>query len=97
MELILYTRYLGRLESEIREQQQAIDALSRDKEDKRIALMTTLKDRKVKQEFKVLLELQVLMVKDLQGLLALRVLQAKQEQKAKQEPLVPLDQQELLE
>ena len=52
MELILYTRYLGRLESEIREQQQAIDALARDKEDKRIALMTTLKDRKVIEKLK---------------------------------------------
>jgi len=52
MELILYTRYLSRLESEIHEQQQVIDALARDKEDKRVALMTTLKDRKIIEKLK---------------------------------------------
>jgi flagellar FliJ protein len=52
MELILYTRYLGRLASEIREQQHVIDALTKDKEDKRSALMTALKGRKVIEKLK---------------------------------------------
>jgi len=52
MELILYTRYLGRLDSEIREQQAVIETLVNDKEDKRCALMATLKDRKVIEKLK---------------------------------------------
>lgn len=52
MELILYTRYLGRLDSEICEQRQLIDTLVKDKEDKRCALMATLKDRKVIEKLK---------------------------------------------
>jgi len=52
MELILYTRYLGRLESEIREQQHVTDELAKDKENKRAALMTTLKDRKIIEKLK---------------------------------------------
>lgn len=52
MELILYTRYLSRLESEIRVQQHVIDALAKDKEDKRNALMATLKDRKIIEKLK---------------------------------------------
>jgi flagellar FliJ protein len=52
MELILYTRYLGRLESEIREQQQVTDAFAKDKEEKRCALTATLKDRKIIEKLK---------------------------------------------
>ena len=52
MELILYTRYLARLTSEIDEQQHTIETLAADKEKKRKALMTALKDRKVIEKLK---------------------------------------------
>jgi len=52
MELILYTRYLGRLDSEIRDQQRVIDELAKDKEDKHVALLSTLKDRKIIEKLK---------------------------------------------
>jgi len=52
MELVLYTRYLARLASEIDEQQQTIETLSADKEEKRMTLMTALKDRKVIEKLK---------------------------------------------
>jgi flagellar FliJ protein len=52
MELILYTRYLGRLDSEIHDHQQVIDRLAKDKEDKHAALIATLKDRKIIEKLK---------------------------------------------
>jgi len=52
MELVLYTRYLARLASEIDEQQQTIETLAADKEEKRMTLMTALKDRKVIEKLK---------------------------------------------
>ncbi len=52
MELILYTRYLARLASEIDEQQHTIETLAADKEEKRKMLMTALKDRKVIEKLK---------------------------------------------
>ena len=52
MELILYSRYLTRIDAEIREQQLFITTLVNDKEDKRSALMTTLKDRKAIEKLK---------------------------------------------
>jgi flagellar FliJ protein len=52
MELILYTRYLARLASEIDEQQHTIETLAADKEEKRMTLMTALKDRKVIEKLK---------------------------------------------
>jgi flagellar FliJ protein len=52
MELILYTRYLARLASEINEQQHTIETLAANKEEKRMVLMTALKDRKVIEKLK---------------------------------------------
>jgi flagellar FliJ protein len=52
MELVLYTRYLARLDKEIDEQRHAVQALATDKEKKRKALMTALKDRKVIEKLK---------------------------------------------
>ena len=52
MELILYSRYLTRLEVEIREQKNIIDTLANDKEEKRRTLMVTLKDRKAIEKLK---------------------------------------------
>jgi len=52
MELILYTRYLARLASEIDEQQHTVETLAADKEEKRMTLMTALKDRKVIEKLK---------------------------------------------
>lgn len=52
MELILYSRYLTRLDVEIHEQKEIIDTLVNDKEDKRRALMITLKDRKAIEKLK---------------------------------------------
>lgn len=52
MELILYSRYLTRLDVEIHEQKKIIDTLVNDKEDKRCALMVTLKDRKAIEKLK---------------------------------------------
>jgi flagellar FliJ protein len=51
-EILLYTRYLTRLDAEIRSQQKIIATKARDKEKKRQALMTTLKDRKVIEKLK---------------------------------------------
>ncbi|MCB2169953.1 MAG: flagellar export protein FliJ [Deltaproteobacteria bacterium] len=52
MEFILYTRYLARLASEINEQQHTIETLAANKEEKRMVLMTALKDRKVIEKLK---------------------------------------------
>jgi flagellar FliJ protein len=52
MELVLYTRYLARLDREIDDQQHTVETLAADKEKKRKALMTALKDRKVIEKLK---------------------------------------------
>jgi len=52
MEIILYSRYLGRLEAEIQDQEKSVADLSIEKEDKRQELMATLKDRKVIEKLK---------------------------------------------
>lgn len=52
MEMVLYARYLGRIDSEIKDQQEKIDRLAEEKEKKRRELMTTLKDRKVIEKLK---------------------------------------------
>lgn len=52
MEFLLYTRYLARLDAEITTQQEIVRRQRQDKEKKRQALMTTLKDRKVMEKLK---------------------------------------------
>lgn len=52
MEIILYTRYLGRLDKEIDAHRRVIEKLTVEKENKRLALMATLKDRKVMEKLK---------------------------------------------
>lgn len=50
MEILMYTRYLGRLDSEIRAQRKIVTDLVRDKEKLRRELMTSLKDRKIMEK-----------------------------------------------
>ena len=52
MEIILYSRYLGRIETEINAQYQTVGELKKQREHKRLELMTTLKDRKVIEKLK---------------------------------------------
>jgi len=52
MEIILYARYLGRLDVEIKDQQDRVARMAEEKEKKRQELMTTLKDRKVIEKLK---------------------------------------------
>jgi len=52
MEIILYARYLGRLDLEIKDQQDRVAGMAEEKEKKRQELMTTLKDRKVIEKLK---------------------------------------------
>jgi flagellar FliJ protein len=52
MEIMLYMRFLERLDKEIAAQQQVVDKLVQEKESKRQALMSTLKDRKVMEKLK---------------------------------------------
>jgi flagellar FliJ protein len=51
-EIILYSRYLGRLDSDIRDQQQQVAMLAEARADRRRELMTALKDRKVIEKLK---------------------------------------------
>lgn len=52
VEILLYTRYLTRLDGEVGAQQKIVRALGQDKEQKRLTLMATLKDRKVMEKLK---------------------------------------------
>jgi flagellar FliJ protein len=52
MELILYTRYLARLDREIGDQKHTVQTLATDKEKKRKVLMKALQDRKVIEKLK---------------------------------------------
>lgn len=52
MEILLYTRYLMRLDGEIAAQRKQVQAQRQEKEHKRLALMATLKDRKVIEKLK---------------------------------------------
>ena len=50
--ILLYARYLARLDSEIHAHQKIVATLARDTESKRQALMASLKDRKIIEKLK---------------------------------------------